>query len=286
MRLICPNCSAKYDVDGTVIPDAGREVKCSSCQHVWFQEPDADTHHRRADSTLRSSDIPASGITPRPALSDEVVNVLREEAEFENRARKEEENPTTAADEQSEDAALDPVDTDLADDLAGIDHTDESAAIEEEPRSMAPSVQDWDALPENAAALEEAPADASHVPAEHEVDTDPEQEPVTEIVGYDVEVTDEDAEPEHGQELPSELLPDIEQINSSLQSSSRSRRSGGGFRTGFLFSLLLIGGAVATYAYTPQIIEAWPDGEELLTSYVQQVDVWRYKLHTAVGPIF
>ena len=105
-------------------------------------------------------------------------------------------------------------------------------------------------------------------------------------MGYDADVSDETAEQDSQQELPSELLPDIEQINSSLQSSTRSRRSGGGFRSGFMFSLLLIGGAVATYAYTPQIIEAWPDGEELLTSYVAQVDVWRYKLYSAVGPIF
>lgn len=280
MRLICPNCSAKYDVDGTVIPDTGREVKCSSCQHVWFQEPESDSYHRRTDNTLRSSDIPPTGVTPRPALSEDVANVLREEAEFESRAR-EEESLAAAADEQSEDAAPELVETELVGEIDVEDHTvdptDESAAIEEAPRNLSPSVQDWDELPAEAPALEEGEV----------ADFDePEPEPEPEIVGYDADVSDETAEQDSQQELPSELLPDIEQINSSLQSSTRSRRSGGGFRSGFMFSLLLIGGAVATYAYTPQIIEAWPDGEELLTSYVAQVDVWRYKLYSAVGPIF
>ena len=43
MRLICPNCGAQYAVDARVIPDAGRDVQCSSCGHTWFQKhPDQD----------------------------------------------------------------------------------------------------------------------------------------------------------------------------------------------------------------------------------------------------
>lgn len=45
MRLICPNCGAQYEVDAQVIPDGGRDVQCSDCGHTWFQRPadqDAD----------------------------------------------------------------------------------------------------------------------------------------------------------------------------------------------------------------------------------------------------
>ncbi|OCX61033.1 hypothetical protein BFP70_16390 [Thioclava sp. SK-1] len=38
MRLICPNCSAQYEVGDSVIPDAGRDVQCSSCGKTWFQQ--------------------------------------------------------------------------------------------------------------------------------------------------------------------------------------------------------------------------------------------------------
>jgi len=37
MRLVCPNCAAQYEVDDSVIPDAGRDVQCSSCGQMWFQ---------------------------------------------------------------------------------------------------------------------------------------------------------------------------------------------------------------------------------------------------------
>ena len=39
MRLICPNCDARYDVDASMIPASGRDVQCSNCGRTWFQEP-------------------------------------------------------------------------------------------------------------------------------------------------------------------------------------------------------------------------------------------------------
>ena len=41
MRLICPNCSAQYEIDASMIPDAGRDVQCSNCGHTWFELPPA-----------------------------------------------------------------------------------------------------------------------------------------------------------------------------------------------------------------------------------------------------
>ena len=37
MRLVCPNCEAKYEVPEDAIPDVGRDVQCASCGHSWFQ---------------------------------------------------------------------------------------------------------------------------------------------------------------------------------------------------------------------------------------------------------
>lgn len=39
MRLVCPNCSAQYEIDGSMIPDEGRDVQCSNCGHTWFELP-------------------------------------------------------------------------------------------------------------------------------------------------------------------------------------------------------------------------------------------------------
>ena len=37
MRLICPNCTAQYEVDASMIPDEGRDVQCSNCGHTWYE---------------------------------------------------------------------------------------------------------------------------------------------------------------------------------------------------------------------------------------------------------
>lgn len=37
MRLVCPNCDAEYEVDSAAIPQSGRDVQCSNCGHAWFQ---------------------------------------------------------------------------------------------------------------------------------------------------------------------------------------------------------------------------------------------------------
>ncbi len=39
MRLICPNCDARYEVDASLVPASGRDVQCSNCGKTWFQEP-------------------------------------------------------------------------------------------------------------------------------------------------------------------------------------------------------------------------------------------------------
>ena len=37
MRLTCPNCGARYEVDDALIPPEGRDVQCSDCATTWFQ---------------------------------------------------------------------------------------------------------------------------------------------------------------------------------------------------------------------------------------------------------
>lgn len=84
MLVTCPECGARYDIDGSLIPSGGRRVQCSACNHVWQQDGGA------ADDGAAT--IPdAEEETPRepPPLADEVKSILREEAERESRVRRE-----------------------------------------------------------------------------------------------------------------------------------------------------------------------------------------------------
>jgi predicted Zn finger-like uncharacterized protein len=123
MRLICPNCDAQYEVDDGVIPDTGRDVQCSACGHTWFHPgagmdaagagaenaplPDAaswegvvpEAAALPAAGEDEDEDEDGGGNTPlsepapeqdaaRRMLDENLLSILREEAEHEARARK------------------------------------------------------------------------------------------------------------------------------------------------------------------------------------------------------
>lgn len=94
MRLICPNCSAQYEVDDQVIPQAGRDVQCSACTHTWFQYPlDIAMRLREQEDDTEDDEDDGAPTTdgsgrPAPRIDKTVLNVLREEAEREIEERK------------------------------------------------------------------------------------------------------------------------------------------------------------------------------------------------------
>lgn len=72
MILVCPNCAARYEVDGTQFPAEGRKVRCKKCGHVWHQQPEPDRAEIEAE------------IFNSPPDSEPAVEIAPEaEAEFE-----------------------------------------------------------------------------------------------------------------------------------------------------------------------------------------------------------
>lgn len=37
MKIICPNCSAEYQIDGTFFDNEGRNVRCDQCTQEWYE---------------------------------------------------------------------------------------------------------------------------------------------------------------------------------------------------------------------------------------------------------
>ncbi len=106
---------------------------------------------------------------------------------------------------------------------------------------------------------------------------------------------DPDAEPEVKRELSRrEMLPDIEEINSSLRPGDVAIDSDGetfeivqrprprtGFRSGFVLMVLLAVAVVAMYVMAPRIAEQIPAARPALDGYVAAVDSARAWLDTA-----
>ena len=67
MRLVCPNCDAEYEVDAAAIPLAGRDVQCSNCGHAWFQaHPEVEAaEEERLDEVLVAEPVPVVVVPER-----------------------------------------------------------------------------------------------------------------------------------------------------------------------------------------------------------------------------
>lgn len=88
MRLICPNCSAQYDIANDAIPEGGRDVQCSSCAHTWFQTEKPVVAGRSPSETLVGA-APADNpeTLERKPLDSSISDILREEVQHEKQAR-------------------------------------------------------------------------------------------------------------------------------------------------------------------------------------------------------
>ncbi|QBY01666.1 hypothetical protein E2K80_13790 [Rhodophyticola sp. CCM32] len=268
MRLTCPNCSARYEVDDDMIPAEGRDVQCSNCSTTWFQpglrsaseaipgasaediapdyhpsngeEPPLQEDGPAEDGTLPGEDSQTDGESAEPAdapsrreLDPSLRELLREEAEREERLRR-------------------------------------SATVETQEEM----------------ALNEADPQTTTSRADH---------PLNDVdENFDDEVLDDMIRATGSSKSRRDLLPDIEEINSTLRATGdRSanehetsdvetldeaprRRRGAQF--GFALIFLITVGMVVIYSNAGQIGDRLPQLRPALQSYVAQVNAIRFWL--------
>lgn len=273
MRLICPNCDAQYEVPDEVIPEDGRDVQCSNCGITWYQY---HPEHMPEDATLtaeETDDAKEEDVLPEPepvedapaenedyqetpvdspperTLDPEVADILRQEAERETEAR---------------DAETLEVQTDL-----GLEQgEDEAERRAREARERMAKMRGEEPGGEDEA-LGESLSDAIKETVEQSSGTVSDAAATAAAVGS-----------------RRELLPDIEEINSTLRSTTDREDAGDdpdpeapirtrkkrGFRRGFMLALIVFLLALLLYVYSPQIMKAVPQTESWLTGYVEWVD--------------
>lgn len=269
MRLICPNCGAQYEVPDEVIPTNGRDVQCSNCGDTWFQ------HH---------PDHPPE-----------------ESADSEPQEEQTWESPEA---EPAEDTAG-------PESIAEPEPEAETASHEPERRQLDPSVTG--VLREEA----ERERQARAIEQNSGLETQPD-------LGLDDQAGDDDersrqararmerlrGEPEStgAQETPdvdidpgarSNLLPDVDEINSSLGSGAKAPEDApasagpdnsghlpdqkGGFRRGFLMAIVIALILFLIYKYAPMVSERVPAMAGALSAYVEIVDQIRAALNALVS---
>lgn len=284
MRLVCPNCGAQYEVDDRVIPDSGRDVQCSNCGHAWFQRGANWQHeheHEQARHEHEESEVPASegGAAEEPGHEPGTTTQHGAEPEPE-----------------PEPQEFEPPQPDLHDSEEPESGTPEQEGAPEPP--SAPRRQEMDdgvrsILREEAEremGAREREAASMETQEELGLDAPPDdgagqgmRARMARLRGLDVEDEETDS-PAHRRDL----LPDIEEINSSLTSigagderddfaeDETGRRAG--FSRGFGIVLLLAVLAVLLYMYAPLIGKLVPALAPAMDAYTEFLDALRNRI--------
>ena len=92
MRLVCPNCKANYEIPRDAVQISGREVKCDSCGHSWFQTRIKKNNEEKLiepESKNAEEDIVEieSAASHQKKIDPSVIKILKEEAKREIEAR-------------------------------------------------------------------------------------------------------------------------------------------------------------------------------------------------------
>lgn len=271
MRLICPNCDAQYEVADSAIPEDGRDVQCSSCGQTWFQ---------KSLAVIEREEIEAE----KAELEQQTIQTQQVETQTPIK-----EPDSDALDEPPLEPTDQPVDDEPADQLV------ENPRAETELAQKKPSEAAMNILREEA----ELAAQSRQAPPASGLETQPDlglDTPQTTTAPQNPIVQERRANlQENAPEIPEhrsrrDLLPDIEAINSTLRATSdrndtanaigalpleqrRIRRRG--FRLGFGLVLILSALAIVLYAYTPQIVDKFPQIKPFLAQYVERVNELR-----------
>lgn len=311
-----------------MIPEDGRDVQCSNCGHTWFELPGPvaaveefeDTSH--IETSVPDDDFEFDA----PELEEEAaedVPASRTETQMDDLG------PDDFADGPSGFASVDENDSDdkeveeepvpdtedIVSAVVGAGAASAEAAPKPTGRRPADAA-DLDILREEAkremSQRRAPPSDSIETQADLGLDSIREKKPPSRALRaraahlgedlpddfeFDTEPTEPDSRPVsepseeiiHREESRRDLLPDIEEINSTLKPAKGSpealqqARQRSGFRFGFLLILFVVLGMIFTYAQAPAIARALPDTEPALIKYVDQANSLRDWISGLIG---
>ena len=332
MRLVCPNCGAQYEVDDRVMPEGGRDVQCSNCGHAWFFTPPRPATTKAEDkpepkigvptpSAPAAEEAPASEPEPEQSPttestpevepdaeaqeSDDVAEVENEaapesgsdEVEVESDEAKVEASEPEAEAEAEAEAEIEPVDAgDGDDDDAEVTPMPAAAPRKEVSKEVKQILQE-----EAKQELRARQAESHGLETQTDLGLDAAQknndeELAARIRQMEVDAAAAEEEVEEKDLRSRDMLPDIEEINSTLDTpdgaddtridlgpmAGESASGGKGFRRGFSLTILLAVLLVSLYVLAPQISERFPQAQGALDQYTTMGDSVRLWLEGAM----
>ena len=280
MRLICPNCDAEYEVEDSAIPDTGRDVQCSNCGHAWFQlPPEIELALEQEDELFGQAAAADPTVAAAPSAVTEPPAAPAEDAAVLAAALKAE--PSKVAVEPA--LPSDPPRRTLDDNLLTIlrEEAEREAAARRSEGSAIETQPDLGLAAPPAPPPSVPPATGSLAGAARRI---------AQMQGIDPDA------PPPAPPRPAtrrDLLPDIEEINSSLKGSETpvtamgDERPGAaaearGFRSGFALALFVAVMLLAAYVAAPQIKGQIPALAGGMDAYVAGVDGLRLWLDGAM----
>ena len=286
MRLICPNCDAQYEVPSEVIPEDGRDVQCSNCGDTWFQ------NHSDQEGTASKEVEESATVQPTEPETETEISQVREEireAEQEEQPKPVEPIVEQSAGEYEEDEpdsiVAEPVARELDPAVVAVLKQEAEHEAEQRRNEQSAGLETQPDL-----GLQEAEDDASRRAREARERLPVKQDDAP--VGTDSAIADTLASRR-------DLLPDVEEISSSLRSASDRQADDEGdvedylepqsekrsFRRGFTLMILLAVILGAVYVMAPKITQSVPLAGPAVSGYVAIVDKGRAALGDRVKAI-
>ena len=276
MRIICPNCDAQYEVPDNVMPTAGRDVQCSNCGQTWYQHhPDHMPEAQDAAPPPHEDISPpaATPPSPTPAASTQPIPPQVSSSAA---------SPSAASQKPAATPERKQLDPAVADILREEAQTEKAARKAAQPSAL-------ESQPDLGLDLEEAPleddADRLARQARARMGSDEALQPARPA---DAKLVAGAATTSLGSRR--DLLPDIEEINSTLRSGAAPAGTAGeapeyeaptrkrmrrGFRTGFLTVMMIFIVLGTLYISAPRLAAAVPALEPSLQAYVAAINSGR-----------
>ena len=300
MRLTCPNCGAIYEVPDNVIPEDGRDVQCSNCAHTWFQGP--------ATPAAPAEEAPAPVEEPEEEFFEPQEQVTEPEASEDDEVSPEEMLDRLAAEEEAESELPTEPDDEFEDKEGAPAPTAIPMRRELDPmvREVLRQEAQFEAdrrAKDDGEALEsqpelglDQPVRKRIIPADIPSLREKEAQEASEAETEGEETPEMDVEQDTAHRSRRDLLPDVEDINSTLRTREapkvRSVRTPGelmedpeevrqrGFRSGFFLTLIFALLLAMFYVKAGALSASMPATAPVLRTYVEAVDGARNWLDT------